>query len=134
MGRTTRLGYIIAIALIFLLSAYVFWRHSSNNSRVHMMSMFVIMVSLVFFCYWRLYHFYRLEKIRTLHNRKDILDYFNNTDFISMGLKHVIVPLPILKKLKTAKENEMRRRINISTIMIYLLVGLYIILEIEIGE
>ena len=122
-----RLRHKIGIAIIFLLMAYAFWTNDIDNSLLYMISIFSIIVLFAFFGYWRLYRFYRLEKIQKLHTQNDFVNYFENMDY-DMSIKHFVCPMPISNKLATDQENKIRTTINISTVMVYLLFVLLLVL------
>ena len=125
MKKPKRIGYIFGLTSITLLLAYIFWTESEENEKMYAMSLFSIVVLFVFFGYWRGYQIYKLEKLQKLHKRIDYIDYLNNMDIVDK-ISFAVVPLPILKKLHSQKENEHKRWINISTFMIYLLFVLVI--------
>ena len=120
MKQQKRLGYKVGIGLIILSLGYIFWSHSTEENRVQNMAFFATIVLFIFTGYFRIYQFYKLEKIQKIHNKKDFLEYFDNMDFYLLGLKHIILPRPILQKFPAENENKIRTAINILTILFYL--------------
>lgn len=57
--------------------------------------LFLIMILFVFIGYWRMYQYYKIEKLLRKHNRIDFVDYFNHLQFYQYP-KHIF-PLPIIR-------------------------------------
>jgi len=130
MEKPKRIGHKTGIFLIFMTLGYISVSESIKAESFEPIIFFFITILFVFFGYWRLYQFYKLEKLWNDHNRKDFNDYFDNMTRYQAA-KHFVTPFPILKRLETKKENKIRNLINMSTIMIYLLAFTFIVLITE---
>ena len=117
--KQKRISHKIGILLIFITLGVFSIKESIHKDSLNPILTFAIIVLFVFSAYWRLYQFYKLEKIRHQHNRKDFIDYFDNMTF-SDGLIHFVIPSFIFKPFLSKKENDIRFQINISTLTLYI--------------
>lgn len=119
MKKKKRIGHKLGILFIIGGTGYAFIRESIKTERIETAILFLIMSLFVFAGYWRLYQYYKIEKLWQQHNRIDFVDYVDNMP-IYQFIK-LILPFPMLKRLENKKENKIKRAINLSTLMYYLL-------------
>ena len=119
MKKPRRIGHKIGAILIFLSLGLFSIKESIHKGSLDPILTFAIIALFVFSGYWRLYQFYKLERVRHQHNRKNFIDYFDNMTF-SDGLIHFVIPSFILKPFLSKKENDIRFQINISTLTLYI--------------
>jgi len=129
MRKPKRLGHKIGIGLIIIMLVYICLTQPPDDNRTLFILTFLVIIAFVVVGYFRMYQFYRLEKMQLRHEFIDFVDYFNNQDFIMMGLKHAVLPKPIWKRLSNKKENKLRITINVLTVLVYLLFGTYIFIS-----
>lgn len=119
MKKPRRTGYKLGILIIFLGMAYGFIEESMAIESADPLILFFIMTLFVFIGYWRMYQYYKIEKLLRKHNRIDFVDYFNHLQFYQY-FKHVF-PLPIIRGFdKNENQIRIRKRINLLTLLYYL--------------
>lgn len=103
--------------------AFIFWTRTTEDNVLEMTTAFLSMILFLTFGFLRLYDYFRLEKARKMTDKKDFVNFFDNLTFERL-IPHVVTPFPVFQQTTTIQERKIKRRINVSTVLVWIFLGL----------
>lgn len=105
--------------------AFIFWTRVTKDNMTEMTIAFLSMILFLTFGFLRLYNYFQFEKTKNLTDKEDFVNFFDSLSFERL-IQHVVTPFPILQRQTNDQERKIKRRINISTVLVWVFFGLMI--------
>lgn len=119
--KKRNLFYIILISVFLLLIILIiFGTDSGQNTSIYIKLLLISGLLFFFLVYLRMFYIYKLEKFQGKHNYPSFVDFLNKT-FSRFRVGIIILYFPYFKKLPEKRHTDARNKINLISLIIYLI-------------